>query len=587
MLFCAVLGLWSLTYRIRVEAKNTTVGVAADSDIVRALAAAEGESLGVAFKRLKDAGLTHVVMSEDTVGSLIADGRVTILPSGAFSASPSDGARIRRGIAARFGDQAVTVLPPPDLLRTVAVGLDPIVVAGAKTAGLGIVGRYSNPTGATAQTVREVVAWAAEQGVSVLLPQGDQVLGRRESLDVLAESLKANNILYATPEFAKIGGDINVVQANPEIIVRLHSAQTQELDRMSDASAVERFVKAARERNQRLLLLRPMTLASASPLTSFIGFLDKTKQALAKHGLTLGTPRPFEDSGVPAWVFLLLSLGVAPVAYWVGASLVGDPRLRLLGALLLIGLVAAGTRPSGRPMIALLAAIIFPIAAFLIVERLRSKNWVASFLIASAVSLTGGLVLAGLLNGLPFFVKADEFSGVKIAHFLPVAAIGAIFFVRFGGGLKSLNSPVRWGEAMAAIVSLAILAILISRTGNDNPAAVSGLEVRFRSLLDELLFVRPRSKEFMLGHPALVLGLGMFAAACSGKQFFAKRPVLIVSAITVGSLGMTSVVNTMAHLHTPVTLSLARIGTGWVLGAIIGAVLWAFVERRASRLEGM
>ena len=64
-----------------------------------------------------------------------------------------------------------------------------------------------------------------------------------------------------------------------------------------------------------------------------------------------------------------------------------------------------------------------------------------------------------------------------------------------------------WSQAGLAILILALFAFMISRTGNDNPAGVSSVELAFRSLLEKILIVRPRTKEFLIGHPAMIVAI--------------------------------------------------------------------------------
>jgi hypothetical protein len=125
------------------------------------------------------------------------------------------------------------------------------------------------------------------------------------------------------------------------------------------------------------------------------------------------------------------------------------------------------------------------------------------------------------------------------------------------------------------------------RTGNDNPAIVSDLEVRLRSLLEQILFVRPRTKEILIGHPAMIVGLALMlrAAAFTSQGRAAPFAGWAILALTIGAIGQTSIVNTMCHLHTPLTVGLTRIGVGLVLGGILGGLLWAILRRFVPKVE--
>jgi hypothetical protein len=591
----AGLSLLSIGYRHQVEARNRAVSLSAEMEVIESLAAAQGISLDEALERLARSGLSAVVLSEETLGQMISEGRLRTRAGALQVESEESAPRAERGLRMRFpglqeplrqGDLIHVPEVGSTLLRATSVGLNPRHAEAARAAGLEVVARAANPYGASEELVRGTIAWARESGAKVFLPMGDQVLGRRDALGTLVASLREEGMLYASPEFARIGGDGNVVASAPDLVVRLHAAQAAELDRIPLSAAVERYAKAARERNQRILLLRPVTFASEAPVESFAQFTGAVRDQVSRQGGVIADAHPFDEPEVPRLLFLLIGLSIAPVAWFAAASSLPrrDQRLAVAGFALVVALSA--WMPFARPWVALVAAVAFPVAAFMVLDRRRNPTWLTDFLLVSAVSLVGGLVVAGLLNALPYFVRAAHFSGVKLAVFLPVVLVGGYFYWRLNDLRGALRSPITWGQAGIAFLILVGLGLMLTRTGNDNPAAVSGLELRFRSLLDAVLFVRPRTKEFLIGHPFLILGIGMLAhlRRTSGNvpPSFAGWTAL---ALMVGAIGQTSIVNTMCHLHTPVQLSLARVGTGMVVGGILGGVLWSVVRRLIRREE--
>ncbi|MEQ1934520.1 MAG: DUF5693 family protein, partial [Fimbriimonadaceae bacterium] len=388
---------------------------------------------------------------------------------------------------------------------------------------------------------------------------------------------------YCAPEFAKIGGDQNMVDMNPGNVIRLHSAQTQELDKLTQSAAVERYVKALSERNQRMLLVRPISFASANPVESFASFIAEIKKGAQAEGYSLGTPHPFTDSGVSRLVFILIAVCMAPALFWLGSQFIASRNGQILGGLALGLLAVACLKDQGRQIAALVAATLFPLIAFSILDRIRDqlRNILLLFLIVSAISLTGGLAVAGLLNGLPFFVRADVFSGVKLAHFLPIGLIGGYYFWKLTPAKDLMKNPILWSQALLSLFIMVGFAFMASRTGNDGPTGVSGPELAFRSLLEQFLVVRPRTKELLLGHPAMIIAIGMLIRS----QKVEKLRGWAVLMLMLGAIGQTSVVNTMCHLHTPLTVSLTRIGVGLVLGGIIGLIVWGAVNRFSALRE--
>jgi hypothetical protein len=120
------------------------------------------------------------------------------------------------------------------------------------------------------------------------------------------------------------------------------------------------------------------------------------------------------------------------------------------------------------------------------------------------------------------------------------------------------------------IVVVGALGYMLIRTGNDAPSQVSGLELKLRSLLDRLLPVRPRTKEFLIGHPMMVLALTMLTRGD-------RRLLPLIGG--VAAIGQVSMVNTFAHLHTPVSASALRVLLGLLIGLVLGWVVRAIYLR--------
>lgn len=587
-LVTALLAAFSLSYRYRAESRNRAVGVTLELDTILNYAASSNLSLEEALIKLKGAGLTGVVMAEETVGDLISDGRASIVPQAILLTNEDAAlrARIAQGLERRFnmfvpnGGSTIAIGGLNGALaRTVSLGIDDILAAEVINQGIFIIGRMSNPSGVNSDYVKNTIAQAAQAGVAVFLPQGDQVLGRRDAIPTLITALTGNKMLYATPEFARIGGDANVVAQAPELVVRLHAAQTAEIDKLTLGGVLERYGKAAAERNQRVLLLRPLSFTSDPPLDGLTDLVSKVDRQLRKEGLVPGVPHAFDDPAVPSWLLALLAISMLPALFLF--HLVNLPLAHVQGRIsfVVLGLaVLSGVIEPGRNYAALVAAMLYPVLAFMLLVHAPPKNILAGYLRTSLVSLVGGLVVAGLLNGLPFLVKADSFSGVKLAHFAPIAFIGLWFWVRNGQWRTAMGDPVRWGQALLGFGLMAALLFMATRTGNDSPAGVSGVEMQFRALLDQWLYVRPRTKEFLIGHPALVVLLGALIAR---RTETLASGWLAIGAM-VAAIGQTSLVNTLCHLHTPLAVGLTRILVGLVLGGIIGALGWGAWSRFAA-----
>jgi hypothetical protein len=598
-----IASLVSVFARIKVEQANKTVWLAAESDMIESLAAAQGISLDEALSKLKAAGMGAVVFQEQTVAEIISEGRAELngITVGNLATpiksltlvDQSTTERVVHGFGIRFGNLMrnnkprgnVLALPDADTasIRTCPIGIDPVLAQKAKSKKLGIIARCINPTGIRSGAVRQTLDWAHSHGADAFLALGEQVLGRRDALGVMQDVLKQHNMLYLSPEFTKLGGDAETIAKIPELTVRLHSAQSAELDKLSIEAAVERYAKAAKERNMRVLLLRSISGASDAPVDSFGEFMGKLKSELEQSGYSLGKPEPFKSPVYPAFLRWIISLAGAGLIFWVSCHVL-PARFSVVAGGFLAAICALGgfTNGTGLQLAAMLIANATPVAAVVWVFASKPNPWVGFFGMA-AISMVGGLAVAGLLNGVLYYIRSETFVGVKLTIFAPIFVGAVLAFREFANVSESLKTAITWGAAITGMLVVGVLLVLAVRSGNDNPAAVSGGELAFRGWLENLFPVRPRTKSFMIGFPALAVALAMCARYKWSAETMGRKAGWVTLAFCVGLVGLTDVVNTLTHLHTPVIVSLWRNLFGILLGGLFGLVAWFIATETASR----
>ena len=153
--------------------------------------------------------------------------------------------------------------------------------------------------------------------------------------------------------------------------------------------------------------------------------------------------------------------------------------------------------------------------------------------------------MVGLLSERSFMVKVSAFMGIKAAHSLPLLAIAALYAMGAFGGPRPwlevrrrarqnleqvLGVRLQLWHLVVGCLAAVIVGLLLARTGNDPGVGVSGTELTLRNLLDRFL-VRPRTKEFLIGHPALLATL--LLSTCSARRavfvpfafFYMKQPL--------------------------------------------------------------
>ena len=387
--------------------------------------------------------------------------------------------------------------------------------------------------------------------------------------------------------------------------MRVHAIAENELNHYRNVQdAANRFSLAATERNISFIYLRFMGLMNpAASMDSNLELIEFVRSELERNGLIVGIPDPISNFSVPFIAFLIIGAGIIAAGGWL-LTLVAEPffaKKKWHIPFLVLMLFAFAVWVGGlifmpafiRKLFALAAAIVLPSLGIILVLLNRS-HWppfcknimtadgstvckikvairaIVHLGIMSAFTLSGSFIMSSLLSEPAFMVKLDTFIGVNVAQLIPLVLVPFILWVREEDWFGLINGTVRsnvkvWQLALSLIM-LAALALFFMRTGNENPDAVLDIELRFRQLLHDILGVRPRTSEFLIGHP-LMLVLLYFGYK------FNMFPLLIA-----GVLGQASLMNTYAHLHTPLLVSLERSIHGLWMGIAVGVVLIIVLE---------
>lgn len=585
LMFLAALA--ALSYRHSVEHSNRAVGMLLEMKALHELSVAEGMPREEALARLKTSGLTGIALNEERLNDLVQSGRLKLDGNRLTAADKSTYARLQFAVALR-GVQPLewtpnaVVVPPADvaLLLETPCGINPDDAALARAQGLEIVARHANIPGYSSGDIRAVIADSADKGARYYLPLGDQVLGQRSAVESLVQALIDHDMFYLTIEFSNLAGDRRVVSEIPGRTIRLHSIQQAEIDRLTPGGIKERFVKAFAERNIRWLLLRPPTLAGENPMQDLGATMQVIARGVANEKGAVRAPRAFAEPVVnPAFPAAATLLGgIALIGVVLASPFSGRWRIGLAAV---VGLVSvAAMLGVSKSYFALMVAVAAPIVAYALLRGRDGENPFWAFARTTLICISAGLMVATTLNGLPYYIQLQQFAGVKMAHFLPLIVI-AIWFIHDRYNLKELaKEPMRWGPVLGSMVGGFVVLFMLSRTGNDGPAGVSGLELTVRSLLESVLPVRPRTKEFLIGHPLLLLGL-LWRHRTQGQGKLAPEIMILA-----GFIGQASIINTFCHLHTPLQVTVIRVGVGLVLGVVGALAAWValrpFIRQEAQ-----
>ncbi len=429
-------------------------------------------------------------------------------------------------------------------------------------AGLSVVPRLSNPPWSW-----ESFAWI-ETNPELVILGGKESPGYPNDLEAVRHEIDQLHARLGVVEFAVQAGVEEL--ADPDQMVRVHGITIQEMNLLSEDRIINRYVRAVRERNIRVLYLRPFLHGENSWARS-IQLLQSLSSGLEQAGFTIGEAEPFPHWEVPFPLTLLVWAGI-----WAATVLYGMKWLAwqpwvfagggLVGLVITIGLGSRNLVLAQQGM-ALLAAVVFPSLA---VETVKGRSTAAQYVWISSVSLLGALVVVGTLTGTSYLIKLTEFRGIKVMHLLPILLVLAAGVFHTVRPIRTLSQGVEvlknWWNHKLPIKHLFLVLIggllgfiYLKRTGNFG-LPVPQIEVFLREILEYILFARPRTKEFLVGHPALY-----FALRSRQGNFSWWLPVAVV--------GQLSMINTFTHIHTPLLLSLIRTVYGLVFGYFIG---WLF-----------
>jgi hypothetical protein len=308
---------------------------------------------------------------------------------------------------------------------------------------------------------------------------------------------------------------------------------------------------------------------NAQPMSSVRpGFVDRGLGLLGGFVILAGATFALTEVRV-RWhrrIYRALPRPIAAVVF-CAASLAGlftwlHPMQLVTSALMLAVAVAAATA-------AVLAAVTGQPPPPRLHDRLGVERWagfLGRFVTAIVTAAAGGWVLGAMGASDHYLLLSDAFVGVKVLLLAPVVLVGLIGFgaaraeLTYTGEhfvIDLVRHRVILASLTTVVVGLGVLYLI--RSGNSGTA--TGPELWFRDWLDSQLYVRPRFKELLLGGPALLLALRWPGVV--GKWVCA----------TIAAVGTASIVDSFAHFHVPLVVSLLRTGYGAAGGIVLGLLL--------------
>lgn len=513
-------------------------------------------------------------------------------------------------------------LAPPDSQRDLILGLSPLDVELAREHGFNSVAVLPNRPGLTADGARFALRGLGDgSGFSGGWFDGPEALGWPDgsALSAVGERLAELGV----PLVAADGqaGLTQVAEAAGWLGIRWQPVWLR--------TEPERFPEVARERRATLLYLESPFfdgLNNENWLGEVTGAIRALTGALESEGLRPGQTQPLTAFAAPSGALGLMAVGVA-AALALSLILLLEPS-RLAGwagaVVLALGLPAAwlaatgggGSGLTARVLLAFAATLIFPLlGAWLALRRAAAAQpcrWRTRILqaisltaAAVAVAVAGGVINLGLGADTGFMLHLNASVGTKVTLLLAPAAVAFLYLGMIGlyddgrsgsersiarRALSELARLMRERVTVGHVALFGLLGVIgliyVTRSGNFPIIPVAEVEARLRAFLQQALLVRPRTKEFLIGYPALIVFL-YWAAGLRGGA--ARRWVGLLLAVAV-AIGLVSAANSFTHLHVPVTISLRRVANGLLLGVPLGlaavpafALLWRVYNWAVNR----
>ncbi|MBQ3971814.1 MAG: hypothetical protein II687_06380 [Selenomonadaceae bacterium] len=495
------------------------------------------------------------------------------------------------------------------------IGLPTDEMKAVNEAGFYVLARPSNYEACTKEDVQAVFKRLEGIKVSEVVFAGNQSLGATKSLQATIDEFKARNMTLGLIEdvsqlqFYRQEGMEEIVKGiGYDHVARLYSVPKDEMAKLKIDTAVERWANTDQERNIRIDLLH--IYKSPSPdmslLETNMKYFKDTANILREKGFTLGPASTFETYYPSKTLRALVMLGVAAagVLYLslifprLNASARYQYLLLVIFAAVAVIPVLMGNGSKIRILAAFASANLFPALAIIWqLDRLRSfRNEVRvslpklvvtaalALFVTGALSYVGAAYLSGSLSDTEYFLEFNIYRGIKLTFILPLVLVALAFLQRFDifdgkfddskGMMDQLRQifdmPVKIKTLMGIGVVLLACIVFIARSGHTLGMPVSSTELRFRAFLEQAFYARPRSKELLIGHPAFMLAAMAWQRKWPTMVFF----LLVI----VATIGQGSMVETFAHMRTPVYMSFMRGIGGIVLGAGVGAAAMVLVQ---------
>jgi len=502
---------------------------------------------------------------------------------------------------------ALELMQPYTSLMDMKLSISRLQAEEVNRLGFNVIVRPSNFKGVTKEDIDYVFHRIdGIHNLNGIVFVGKEVLGYPDYID---ETLVQMNVLHLPVvgieavnqlQYDTQAGFDKMAIANGYSVGRLYTITKEEMKKLSPEEVSQWFYISDIERNIRFNLypIYEEGKDNQTALGTSLLYMNSVKEKLQERGFEFGRASVYPKYKPNVIPLMVVMIGAIALFTFVLNLFIAMPKNKqylifasLSFASIILYAVTNGTVIS--QIWALSSAILAPTGAIILLmdcwairtegEKKAVSN-ISAMLQAVIYTVTAALIasigasyIAALLGNTRFFMEFALFRGVKLTFVLPILLVVIAYFQHFPLWKNKKVESIAESKAfikdffMADVkvytlfilgALVAVLYVFVGRSGHTAGVPVPNFELQLRRFLENTLYARPREKEFLIGHPAL-----MIAAFATLKRW----PMVLHFFFTVGGvIGVGSMVETFCHLRTPVMMSIMRGIDGLGLGILFG-----------------
>lgn len=330
---------------------------------------------------------------------------------------------------------------------------------------------------------------------------------------------------------------------------------------------VNEYIIAVRDRNIRYVIFKPVFGNIEKPLEFNLNFLQEITDKIKKSGFNLGKSKEFRSFHPALMYKIIVAMGMGSlVCLFIDRVFTRKINYILLYLIVTVFGISA-LAPAGVKVISLIAAVVAPVYAVITYKSVdyskMETSKVLKIIKLLGLNFLGIVLIRGFNSGTNFMLGIEPFRGIKAAYIGSFVLFAFVIFIK-EKKFKHINKPVfSIRDMLLLAVGVYFVYVLINRTGNQSLIPITQTELKIRTFLENVLWVRPRTKEFLIGIPALVLKT--YEKGLSNTWRYVVDFMVLI--------GLSSMVNTFLHFHSPVKIAFLRTFEGIVIGVLIGVIV--------------